>query len=118
MHVPEEGAGRSRRVGRNAQATNAAKSTPKSTMVNLRAPATVGLHKPPQISAKVRELVGVCLHWSSYPCLQEDRLEHAHSCTLHVLLVYSDYPLIDVMVFCKWPWDGPGGKWYEGTDTK
>ena len=61
----------------------------------------------------------VCLHWSNYTYLQEDRQEHAHSCFVHVLLVYLDYgPLIDVMVFCKWRWDGAGGKWYEGTDTK
>ena len=50
-------------LGRSAQA--------KSTMVKLGAPKAVGLPKPPQNLAKVRELVFVCLHCSSCPCLQE-----------------------------------------------
>ena len=57
------------RVGRSAQATNAAKSTAKSTMAKLGAPPAVGMPKPPQMFAKVREVVFVCLHWSNYPCL-------------------------------------------------
>ena len=57
--VPEELAGRPRRAGKSAQA--------KSTMAKLGAPKGVGLPKPPQILAKVRELVFVCLH-----CLQEE----------------------------------------------
>ena len=53
MHVPEEAAGRPRRVGRSAQATNAAKSTAKSTMAKLGAPPAVGMPKPPQIFTSI-----------------------------------------------------------------
>ena len=49
--APEESAGRPRRAVRSAQA--------KSTMAKLGAPKAVGLPKPPQILAKVRELVVV-----------------------------------------------------------
>ena len=52
--VPEESGGRPRRAGRSAQA--------KSTMAKLGAPKAVGLPKPPQTLAKVRDLVFVCLH--------------------------------------------------------
>jgi hypothetical protein len=50
--VPEESTGRPRRAVRSAQA--------KSTMAKLGAPKAVGLPKPPQILAQVRELVVVC----------------------------------------------------------
>ena len=45
-------------------------------------------------------------------CRRTDQ-EHAHSCTMHVLLAYSDYPLIDVMVFCE-----GGGMGQVGSSTK
>ena len=55
--VVEEVAGRPRRAVRNAQGTTSMKSTSKSTIVKLAPPKAVGLPKPPQILAKVRELV-------------------------------------------------------------
>ena len=74
MHVPEEAGGRPRRVGRSAQATNAAKSTAKSIVAKLGAPPTVGLPKPPQIFAKVRELVFVCQSLMiSFACRRTDQ---------------------------------------------
>ena len=53
MPAPEESTGRPRRAARNAQA--------KSAMGKLGAPKAVGLPKPPQSFAKVRELVFVSL---------------------------------------------------------
>jgi hypothetical protein len=64
--VPEESGGRPRRAGRSAQA--------KSSMAKLGAPKAVGLPKPPQNLAKVRELVFACLH-----CLHDCRRSVEHS---------------------------------------
>ena len=55
--VVEEAAGRPRRAVQNAHSTTSAKSTSKSIIVKLAPPKAVGLPKPPQILAKVRELV-------------------------------------------------------------
>ena len=66
LPVPEESAGRPCRAGRSALA--------KSTMAKLGAPKAVGLPKPPQILAKVRELVFVCLH-----CLLACRRSETHT---------------------------------------
>ena len=50
-------------------------------------------------------------------CRSETEL--AYSCfNACVVGMFGCNPLIDVMVFCEWRWDGAGGKWYEDTDTK
>lgn len=69
MHVVEEPGGRPRRAVRGKDATNAAKTTTKPTMVKLAAPKAVGLSKPPQILEKVRGIGFVYqLSFISYAC--------------------------------------------------
>ena len=93
------------------------KPTTKSTMVKLGAPKVVGLPKPPQISAKVRELVIDMSIQVDSPCSQKDRPEQVHMHTMHVLLLTEWNPLIDVIVLCEWRWDVAGWKWHKTTDA-
>ena len=85
--VVEEGTGRPRRSVRNSPVKTLAKSISKSTIVKLAPPKAVGLPKPPQILAKVRELV---IEWKFgfIPvCSQEDQRKRMLMCWLHVMLV-------------------------------
>jgi hypothetical protein len=99
VSAPEELAGRPRRAGRIAQA--------KSTMAKLGAPKAVGLPKPPQTLAKVRELVYECLH-----CLLACRMSEEHSYIVTSPMwfrVMFGLALIVVMRFYECRWNGAGG---------
>ena len=97
MLIPEESAGRPRRAARSAQA--------KSTMGKLGAPKAVGLPKPPQILAKVREFMFACLH-----CLLDSRRREELSYIVHFPMCFR-FRISTNRRLGIWCMPGEWGRW-------